>query len=90
MREDAGLHYFGLFFLLVGYLYFAKGQLISKEIRFYSFLAVSCFVYSLLAIAIQKTYFNVGDNALARVYLGEPTFAHISLSFLHERLVFFC
>ncbi|MBU9575123.1 hypothetical protein [Burkholderia multivorans] len=89
MREDAGLHYFGLFFLLAGYLYFAKGQLISKEIRFYSFLAVSCFAYSLLAIAIQKTYFNVGDNALARVYLGEPAFAHISLSFLQERLDFF-
>lgn len=89
MREDAGLHYFGLFFLLAGYLYFAKGRLISKEIGFYYFLAVSCFVYSLLAIAIQRTYFNVGDNALARVYLGEPAFAHISLGFLQERLDFF-
>lgn len=89
MREDAGLHYFGLLFLLSGYLYFAKGRLISREIRFHSFLAVSCFAYSLMAIAIQKTYFNVGDNALARVYLGEPAFAHISLNFLQERLRFF-
>ncbi len=89
MREDAGLHYFGLFFLLAGYLYFAKGRPISKEIRFYSLLAVSCFAYSLLAISIQKIYFNVGDNALARVYLGDPAFAHISLNFLQERLDFF-
>jgi hypothetical protein len=89
MREDAGLHYFGLFFLLGCYLYFAKGRLISKEVRFYSLLAVSCFAYSLLAIAIQKIYFDVGDNALARVYLGEPAFAHISLNFLQDRLDFF-
>ena len=89
MREDAGLHYFGLFFLLAGYLYFAKGRPISKYIRFYSLLAVSCFAYSLLAISIQKIYFNVGDNALARVYLGNPAFAHISLNFLQERLDFF-
>lgn len=89
MREDAGLHYFGLFFLLAGYLYFAKDRAISKEVRFYSSLAVSCFAYSLLAISIQKIYFNVGDNALARVYLGDPAFAHISLKFLQERLDFF-
>lgn len=89
MREDAGFHYFGLFFLLSGYIYFAKGRAISKELIFYSASAVSCLAYSLFAISIQKIYFNVGDNALARVYLGDPTFAHISLYFLQERLDFF-
>lgn len=89
MREDAGLHYFGLFFLLAGYLYFASGRRISKKIRSYALLAVICFVYSLLAICMQKVYFNVDDNALARVYLGDPAFGHISLNFLRERLAFF-
>ncbi len=89
MREDAGLHYFGLFFLLAAYLYISKGRVISKEVRFYSFLSVGCFTYSLLAICIQKIYFNVDDNALVRVYIGDPAFAHVSLNFLQERLGFF-
>jgi hypothetical protein len=89
IREDAGLHYFGLFFLLAGYLSIANGRPISKDTRFYSLLAAICFAYSLLAIYIQKTYFNVGDNALTRVYLGDPAFAHISLDFLQDRLAFF-
>jgi hypothetical protein len=88
MREDAGLHYFGLFFLLASYFFFFSKKTGVKEIKFYSRLAISCFVYSLLAIAIQKIYFSTGDNALARVYLGEPAFAHISEDFIKERLKF--
>ena len=89
MREDAGLHYFGLFFLLAIYLYWAGGRLISADVRFYAILAVSCLAYSALAIIWQRTGFEVSDDSLSRVYLGDPALSHLSFKFLEDRLSFF-
>ena len=83
VREDAGLHYFGLFFTLAAYLYFIDSRAHAKQ---FLFLAIFCALVSLLAITVQKTYFDVGDNALVRVYLGEPAFAHLSAEFLAYRI----
>lgn len=84
VREDAGLHYFGLFFILASYLYAIKYSRYAKQ---FLFLAFICAVMSLLAISIQKYFFGTGDNALVRVYLGNPAFAHLSLSFLIDRII---
>ena len=84
VREDAGLHYFGLFFILASYLYAIKNSRYGKQ---FLFLGLICAAISLLAISIQKSYFGIGDNALVRVYLGNPAFAHLSLGFLIERIV---
>ena len=89
MREDAGLHYFGLFFLLAIYLYWAGGRLISADVRFYSTLAVSCLAYGVLVILGQKLLFGGADDSLSRVYLGDPALSHLSPHFLEDRLTFF-
>lgn len=84
VREDAGLHYFGLFFILASYLYAIKNRRYGKQ---FLFLGLICAAISLLAISIQRSYFGVGDNALVRVYLGNPAFTHLSLRFLAERII---
>jgi len=89
MREDAGLHYFGLFFVFSIYLYFANERRLTQQVKAYTILALVCLLYSATAIGIQKLFFGSGDDALRRVYLGDPAYAHVSLAFLLERLSFF-
>lgn len=89
MREDAGLHYFGLFFLLTIYLYWAGRRLISADVRFYAILALSCLAYGLLVIVGQKLLFEGADDSLSRVYLGTPPLSHLSFPFLDFRMTFF-
>ena len=88
MREDAGLHYFGLFFLMACYCWAMNGWKFSPRVKLYGGLALACFVYSAAAIAFQKSNYSAGGNALASVYLGVPTYAHVTADFLRDRLWF--
>jgi hypothetical protein len=90
MREDAGFHYFGFFSLTaLAFLFHPSPMNKRRQAKFFGFLALLCLGYSLIAIAIQKGFFADGDNALARVYLGDPPWAHLDRAFLIERLHFF-
>ena len=89
MREDAGFHYFGFLILLA--IALGRGSLrFSKDRREPFFLAMGffCLGYSLIILFLQKMLFASGDNAMARVYLGDPPLAHLSWGFMKERLTF--
>lgn len=85
VREDAGLHYFGLFFVLGIYLCFF-GNDPEKQGRKYLYIAAVCFAYAGAAIAFQKINFSLHDNALGRVYTGTPPYQHVTAAFIRQRL----
>jgi len=88
-REDAGLHYFGMFFLL--YLYSLRpgkryGVGISRS--HYIKLGVSCAIYSAVAIIVQKMNYQQDIDTL-KIYVGSPPFAHVTRAFLSDRYNFY-
>jgi hypothetical protein len=86
MREDAGLHYFCVFVLLGFALRCCQTG--RKHAREFFLAAGICCVYSICAVTVQKFFFAAGDNALARIYLGSPAFAHLGAEFFFMRLRF--
>ena len=85
-REDAGLHYFGLFFLLtLCLLFFDKDKEYRKETLYFAAFGILCLFYSLLIIFYQKTLYPNAQH-LEDLYLGKPLFSHISQDFIDERL----
>jgi len=87
IREDAGFHIFALL-MTTGVIALAMKRRIKEIDLTLLSLALIALIYSILVIYIQKTYFP-GDNALERVYLGNPPFAHITHSFIMHRLDIF-
>ena len=85
-REDAGLHYFGLFSVLAIFLAYYDGRASGKHARYFAALAAGCAVFSVSAVIFQKTFFSFDDNAMMRVYSGDPAFSHLTASFLIDRL----
>lgn len=87
VREDVGLHLFGLFTMIYIGAVISKKKIIlsSKQLIL---LAIICLGYSISAIAFQKFLFGIEDNALQRVYLGINTYEHITLKFIYDRLYF--
>jgi hypothetical protein len=83
IREDAGFHLFSILSLVLIIIYFLKRS-IPKDLMTINILAL--FV-SISMIIIQKKYFG-GDNALERIYLGVPHFAHLNYNFIIDRLDF--
>ncbi len=84
VREDAGLHYFGLFFLLAVYGYFTrKPPVIQINYMFFLKLSLFCLAYALIVIALQRCF--CGHNALSRIYLGVPTWHHVTWALLKQR-----
>lgn len=86
VREDAGLHAFGLFFGLV------CASVLRREsayvIRRYALAGTLLCVGSLLLIFTQKIFYSVGDNALRRIYIGAGFYDHVTWPFLWERIGF--
>jgi hypothetical protein len=82
VREDCGFHFFAVaatylvLIRLVRPLTRAEWQL--------AWFALYAFCWSVLALAAQRAFFP-GDNALARIYLGEPALAHVTTTFIGER-----
>lgn len=87
VREDAGLHLFGLLLMMACAQWWRdrQGRNDSLSWRRYAFLAAGCLAWSIIAIFWQKTQFS-GDDALARIYLGEPALAHVDAEFLLRRI----
>lgn len=86
VREDAGLHLFGLLLLVACVQWFRDRKACGDALPWqrYAALAACCLAWSVTAIVWQKTHY-VGDNALVRIYLGEPAFAHLNAAFLVHR-----
>lgn len=90
IREDTGLHYFGSFLVLAASLRWSRqNEKAKSDSTLFLRFAIICLLYSLAAIAIQKTLFPTDDDALRRVYLGNPIYSHINYEFLRERAQFF-
>jgi len=87
IREDAGLHAFSLLITILLTHYVLTRSLKELDLNMF-FLAIAGGLYTVIAMHIQNTYFP-GDNALERVYLGNPHFSHITSSFLADRLEYF-
>ncbi len=87
IREDAGLHIFALLMTVLIIKYISTRKVTSLDLNLL-FFAFAGFFYTIATMYIQKSYFP-GDNALERVYLGNPTLSHLSGSFLVDRLGYF-
>lgn len=83
VREDVGFHVFGLYmtFLVLSYLSKQSPAAWKRILT----AAVLGFAYSVLILKLQKAYFP-GDNAFARIYSGEPAWAHVNVPFLANRI----
>jgi hypothetical protein len=88
VREDAGLHYAILFLLLWLYSIGKSKEYLNVRAVFWLRLALVCLAYSMLAIMCQKIFYGLGDDALRRVYLGDPMYGHVSINFLLRRVAF--
>lgn len=82
VREDTGFHLFGILFLMLLASYF-EPDLSTYRSRLALFSALSL-LYSLAVMAVQKNVFP-GDDALSRVYLGDPLYSHLTAEFLTRR-----
>lgn len=85
MREDFGLHLFGLLAVLATYVLFIERDWNGFK-RYASWGGAAAFM-AIAALVLQKSVF-AGDNAFERIYSGSPPFAHLSLQFFFERTRF--
>ncbi len=83
VREDAGLHLFGLLVLWAGVLAWRRRGL-GPDIRWLLAFAAIGFCYSAMAFAAKHVEFPHGD-ILTRSYLGNPPFHHVTGPFIEER-----
>jgi hypothetical protein len=83
VREDVGFHVFGLYmtFLVLAFV----SQKLPTQWKKILTAAVIGFLYSIVVLKIQKSYFT-GDNAFARIYSGDPAWAHVGVQFLAKRI----
>lgn len=86
LREDAGLHYFGLFFLLFLWSCLpekAGGE--GKPRSIYLAIGAICLAYAGLVILAQRVFFQPED-LLSTIYLGSPPFAHVTWDVIMHKL----
>ncbi len=86
VREDCGLHLFGILLLLF-LCSWPVPELQPWRRRLLGY-ALAGLAYSLCVIALQKTFFP-GDNALQRIYLGTPPYAHVTIALIKQRLTYY-
>ena len=84
VREDVGFHVFGLLMTFLVLAWWSKQ--IPEGWKRLLLAALLGFVYSLAILKFQKANFN-GDDAFARIYSGQPAWAHLSFEFLTHRLL---
>jgi len=86
VREDAGLHLFGYLFLLL--LCSWRVPALRPWRKRLTVFALTALSYSIVVIVLQKTFFHA-DNALRRIYLGDPTYAHVTTALIKQRVAFY-
>ncbi len=84
VREDAGFH--ACAFGGVSWLYCLWLKKPKAERNHWLLVACVGFAASLACMAFQKLFFAGTDNALRRVYLGDPAFAHVTTALVWARL----
>lgn len=85
IREDAGLHAFGLLITIAVFFLLMKER---QKCRAFFIPAMICLTYSVAIVVIQNIAFSEGDSSLARIYTGTPPYAHINFDILWERILF--
>jgi hypothetical protein len=86
LREDMGFHLGGVLVLAVPTAWWLRGRWAPELTRWVAFAAVGI-GWSVAALLTMKTFFP-GDNAFARVYLGDPPMAHLTWAEVADRLKF--
>jgi len=81
-REDAGLHYIAILGLLVALNVAYRVPL--RQQRPELIYVVVALVYVIFVMSVQHLAFP-GNSAFARVYLGDPPFAHLSVRLIADR-----
>ena len=86
VREDAGLHGFGLFILLTAYFWWCVRE--RRDIwQFFGLASLICFGYSVIALLVRQS-FSVGDDIMVWKFTGSPPYAHLTADLIWERLAF--
>ena len=86
IREDAGLHGFGLFILLTAYFWWHARD--RRELwRFFGLASIICVGYSVVAFLVRQS-FSVDDDTIVWKFVGSPPYAHLTVDLIWERLVF--
>lgn len=84
VREDAGLHLFGILFLLaICTRLDPKLKISAKTLGTF---AVFAFLVPCAVLVTQKVLVPGTDNALRRIYLGDPAYAHLTWDHLSRHL----
>ncbi len=76
VREDAGLHGFGLFILLTAYFWWCARE--RRDIwQFFGLASLICIGYSVVALLVRQS-FSVGDDIMVWKFTGSPPYAHLT------------
>ena len=86
VREDAGLHGFGLFILLAAYFWWCVRE--RRNIwRFFGLVSLICIGYSVVAFLVRQS-FSPSDDTIVWKFVGSPPYAHLTVDLILERLAF--
>ena len=86
VREDAGLHGFGLFILLSAYFYWRVRE--QRDLwRFFGLVSLVCIGYSVVAFLVRQS-FSPDDDIIVWKFVGSPPYAHLTVDLILERLGF--
>ena len=86
VREDAGLHGFGLFILLMAYFYWRARE--RRDLwQFFGLVSLICIGYSVVAFLVRQS-FSPNDDTIVWKFVGSPPYAHLTVDLILERLDF--
>ena len=86
VREDAGLHGFGLFILLTAYFYWRTRE--RRDLwQFFGLVSLICIGYSVVAFLVRQS-FSPSDDIIVWKFVGSPPYAHLTADLIWERLAF--
>lgn len=86
VREDAGLHGFGLFILLAAYFWWRVRE--RRDIwRFFGLVSLICIGYSVVAFLVRQS-FSPGGDTIVWKFVGSPPYAHLTVDLILERVAF--
>lgn len=86
VREDNGLHLFGLMFLVLALDMIRRVP--RAQIKPWVWFCLIGLLYSVFVL-VMKQFWHIGENGLlTREYIGEPPYAHLSWELLAHRLEF--
>ena len=88
VREDAGLHGFGLFILLTAYFWWRARE--RRDIwRFLGLASLICIGYSVVAFLVRQSFAPSGeDEIIIWKFTGSPPYAHLTADLILDRLAF--